>query len=212
VVVAQEIEFPVPSPQLHHVRVDPAVPELFFCGDLRGYGWCFRKGDVLNIGLGRNDAKNLVPHVRRFCQFLAESGKVGCEIPANFAGHAYRLYELARPTLTFDGGLLVGDAAGLAYPQSGEGIRPAVESGLLAADVISQVWDRVSRDDLHPYEQRVLARLGPPRAGGITGYLPAAWLRFLGVRLLATRWFSQHVVMDRWFLHAGQPALSGRLN
>ena len=32
--------------------------------------------------------------------------------------------------------LLVGDAAGLAYPQSGEGIRPAIESGLLAAATI----------------------------------------------------------------------------
>jgi flavin-dependent dehydrogenase len=28
--------------------------------------------------------------------------------------------------------LLIGDAAGLAYPESGEGIRPAVESGLIA--------------------------------------------------------------------------------
>ena len=29
--------------------------------------------------------------------------------------------------------LLIGDAAGLAYPESGEGIRPAIESGRLAA-------------------------------------------------------------------------------
>ena len=33
----------------------------------------------------------------------------------------------------------VGDAAGLAYPQSGEGIRPAVESGLMAATVVLPV-------------------------------------------------------------------------
>ena len=35
-----------------------------------------------------------------------------------------------------DGILLAEDSAGLAYSQSGEGIRPAVESGLLAADMI----------------------------------------------------------------------------
>jgi flavin-dependent dehydrogenase len=32
--------------------------------------------------------------------------------------------------------VLIGDAAGLAYAQSGEGIRPAIESGLLAAGAI----------------------------------------------------------------------------
>ena len=35
-----------------------------------------------------------------------------------------------------DGVVLIGDAAGVADPQSGEGIRQAIESGLLAADTI----------------------------------------------------------------------------
>ena len=29
----------------------------------------------------------------------------------------------------------------------------------------------------------------------------------LAARLLATQWFARHVVIDRWFLHAQQPAL-----
>lgn len=33
------------------------MPELYFCNDMQGYGWCFRKGDYLNIGLGRLDPR-----------------------------------------------------------------------------------------------------------------------------------------------------------
>ncbi|MEJ0047557.1 MAG: hypothetical protein WDN04_16615 [Rhodospirillales bacterium] len=33
--------------------------------------------------------------------------------------------------------MLVGDALGLAYARSGEGIRPAVESALLAAEIVA---------------------------------------------------------------------------
>ena len=39
--------------------------------------------------------------------------------------------------------LLIGDAAGLAYKQSGEGIRPAIESGLLAAQAILAAQGRL---------------------------------------------------------------------
>jgi flavin-dependent dehydrogenase len=39
-----------------------------------------------------------------------------------------------------EGFILIEDAAGLAYPYSGEGIRTAVESALLAADTI--IWPR----------------------------------------------------------------------
>src|SRR3569833_1101145 len=35
------------------------TPELYFCADLQGYGWIFRKGDYLNIGLGREDNHHL---------------------------------------------------------------------------------------------------------------------------------------------------------
>ena len=42
----------------------------------------------------------------------------------------------ARP-LVDDGVLWIGDAAGLAYAESGEGIRPGVESGIMAARVIA---------------------------------------------------------------------------
>jgi flavin-dependent dehydrogenase len=207
VVAAQEIEFAPPAEDLARGTLDPAVPELFFCPDLEGYGWCFRKGDYLNIGLGRTDRENLSTHVREFVDFLRARGKISGEIPARFHGHAYQLYERTQPVLCDDGALLVGDAAGLAYPQSGEGIRPAVESGLLAARVIAEAAGDYARDALAAYSGRLTERLGTPRPRAASDWLPASWLRLLAARLLASKQFARRVVIERWFLHMHDPAL-----
>ena len=207
VVAAQEIEFAVDDDSLARGSVRAEVPELFFCRDLIGYGWCFRKENYLNIGLGRLDAKDLGGHVREFCDFLRERGKIACELPARFHGHAYQLYERVQPRLVNEGALLIGDAAGLAYPQSGEGIRPAVESGLIAARVIQEAQGRYAAESLAPYGERIRERFGPPAGGSVTDWLPNSWLRYLGAKLLASRWYAKSVVLDRWFLHRGVPAL-----
>jgi geranylgeranyl reductase family protein len=208
VVAAQEIEFEVPAEDLHRVRIDPEVPELFFCDDLKGYGWCFRKGNYLNIGLGKIDSRQLSRHVTEFCEFLRGREKVCCDIPARFHGHAYQLYERSEPKLIDDRVLLIGDSAGLAYPQSGEGIRPAVESGLMAAEAILAAGGDFRSGRLEPYRRRITARFGRPRAKGPTDWLPAGGLQFLASRLMASRWFARRVVLDRWFLHASEAALS----
>ena len=65
VVSAQETEFALTPEQARTCRVDPDVPEIFFTRDLRGYGWVFRKGDYINIGLGRQGNDKLGAHVGR---------------------------------------------------------------------------------------------------------------------------------------------------
>jgi flavin-dependent dehydrogenase len=105
----------------------------------------------------------------------------------------------------------VGDAAGLAYVQSGEGIRPAVESALLASSIVAQCHDGFGNDQLQPYADRLVQRFGPrdghdPAAAGAMG-LPATWKRGLAARLLATPWFARHWVLNRWFFHVDQPRL-----
>jgi geranylgeranyl reductase family protein len=206
VVAAQEVEFIAPADAARGY-IDAETPELYFCDDLLGYGWCFRKGDYLNIGLGRVAAKNLTRHVEAFVAYLREQGRFDGELPVRFHGHAYQLYERTPPKLIDDGALLVGDAAGLAYPQSGEGIRPAVESALMAAEVVLDAGGRFGREQLQPYKQSVLARFGPPRRSNMAELLPLNWLQFVGRRLMATRWFARRVVLEKWFLHMAQPAL-----
>ena len=74
-VAAQEIEFKMDSQQLADCQVAGELPELFFTPDLKGYGWLFRKGDYLNIGLGREDKHKLSGHVEQFCEYLKQIGR-----------------------------------------------------------------------------------------------------------------------------------------
>ncbi|MEJ2685715.1 MAG: NAD(P)/FAD-dependent oxidoreductase [Gammaproteobacteria bacterium] len=209
VVAAKEIEFRMDDAQRDSCRVQAEVPELYFCDDLMGYGWCFRKGDYLNIGLGREDNHKLGERLQAFCAYLAGQGRIPADIPGRFHGHAYLLYGHGPREVVDDGVLLVGDAAGLAYPQSGEGIRPAVESGLLAADTIVAAGGDYGRERLAPYRDRLVRRFGEGSAGA-ADRLPAGLRAFLAGRLLANRWFTRHVVLDRWFLHRSQPTLTLR--
>jgi flavin-dependent dehydrogenase len=78
-------------------------------------------------------------------------------------GHAYHLYDHASPVLGDDGVLLVGDAAGLACAQSGEGIRPAFESGLIAAGVMLGASENDGCKFLQTYQPRLEGQLGKPR-------------------------------------------------
>jgi len=207
-VLAQEIEFEMTPRQREACRVDSAVPELYFCRDLLGYGWAFRKGDWLNVGLGREDPDRLTSHVEAFCNALVSGGRIPADMPRKLNGHAYLLYAHTVRRVHDDGVLLVGDAAGLAYPESGEGIRPAVESGLMAATVIVEAEGDYGASRLARYEDRLAERFGSRRPGTTATDLLPSWVkRTLAHRLLATEWFARHVVMDRWFLHRDQPAL-----
>ncbi len=204
-VIAQEVEFEMDEQQQRECAVEAEIPELYFYDDLKGYAWCVRKGNFLNIGLGREDSHNVTGHVQSFVGRLKETGKVPENTPANFRGHAYRLYQGARPTLVHDGAMLIGDAAGLAYPKSGEGIRPAVESALAAAEVILSAHGDYERAGLLRYPFLLAARLG--KGGGSSDIVPQAVKRFITRRLMESSWFSRHILLDRWFLNAHQPAL-----
>jgi len=212
VISAQEIEFLLPPEGGGECDIDRDVVQIYFCADLKGYGWCFPKGDYLNVGLGREDNHRLAEHVERFCLWLRERGAIPRKLPGKFNGHAYLLYPASRRHLAADAALLIGDAAGLAYPQSGEGIGPAVESGLMAAEVILHAARDYRQQNLEPYVRRVIGRFGKRnlRRSG-SSWLPQEFRQKLGSRLLASQWFASHVVIDRWFLHAGPRALRSAL-
>lgn len=204
-VAAKEIEFEMNDGQRAACLVQADTPELYFSADLKGYGWCFRKGNFLNIGLGRRDSHRLSEHLDAFCEFLLRDGRIPARIPTAFHGHAYQLYGHAPRKIADDGVLLIGDAAGLAYPESGEGIRPAIESALLAAATIAQAHGDYRLSNLGNYPSRLEQRFGP--AAPANANLPGAMRRFLAGVLLHSHWLTRHVVLDRWFLHCGQAAL-----
>ena len=203
-VLAREIEFEMTPEQQRGCAVRPDLPALLFARDLRGYGWVMRKGDWLNVGLGRQEGRDLSRRAEEFLTWLAATGRVPVGVPRRLRGHAYLLNAESPRPLAAEGVLLVGDAAGLAYARSGEGIRPAVESGLLAAHAIAAGIRRPPVEMARAYARAVLARFGArpgrPRPG-LTGPLPERWRGGLAHHALASPWFARRVVVDRWFLH-----------
>ena len=209
IVTAQEVEFELDPRQRRACAVEPELPELTFSEDLRGYGWVVRKGDFLNVGLGRQDPRGLASHVEGFLRELDRQGKLPPGAPTRLRGHAYRLYGAQRRRVVGDGVLLLGDSAGLADPRSGEGIRPAIESGLLAAGIIVRADGDYSRARLEGYADALAERFG--RAAGRpspSGWIPRRLRPWLAGQLLASPWFARSVVLDRWFLHRAERALA----
>ncbi len=204
VVTAQEIEFELTEDDLAGVRAEGSIPELLFCRDLSGYGWCFRKGNFLNIGLGSTDPKQLKPWLARLTDQLLSQKTIARPVPGRLHGHAYRLACRDNRPVIGEGVVLLGDAAGLAQPQSGEGIRPAVESGLRAAQVILDAQGNYQTDRLAPYQDWIRQRdraIGlPPRRGNLSTRLRVG----LGRYLMQTRWFTRRILLDRWFLDRGR--------
>lgn len=207
VVQAQEVEFLMSTDQQRDCAVSPTVPELYFCPDMKGYGWCFRKGNYLNVGLGREGEQHLGDHRERFLQYLREAGRMNFPVPGHFKGHAYRLYGRTKRQIVSDRMLLVGDAWGLAFPKSGEGIRPAIESGLLAADVIRGSSGEFSQENLQSYADAIQARYGKAGGTSFLDHLPGAAVNAVARGLLRSQSFTRHLLIDRWFLHRNQPEL-----
>jgi flavin-dependent dehydrogenase len=193
-VVAQEIEFLATDDQTGSAT---GVPELFFCDDLGGYGWCVPKGAYLNVGLGHRDPAQMRVYLAELIQLLERRGALHTEPAPRWHGHAYLAAGAGVRPLVGDGLMLVGDSAGLAYPKSGEGIGPAVESGRLAAETLIEARGRVDRDALAPYARRMLRLYPPSPARSELAHRARA---IVGRALLKSAVFARHVLLDRWFL------------
>ncbi len=209
VVGAQEFEIRMTPQQAERSPVRGHTPQLYFCPDLAGYAWVVRKGDWLNVGIGRRGPRKLAGHFGRFLAAMVREGVLEEDLArARPNGHAYLLYPHAARPLVADNAMLIGDAAGLAYPESGEGIRPAVESALLAAAAIQCCSGQYSRDRLEAYASAIGDRYGArkERAGAPAPH-PGLLEQFAAAMFMRTRWFTREIVTRRWFLHEHVAAL-----
>jgi flavin-dependent dehydrogenase len=203
-ITAQEIEFE--DQTCAASRDSVPAPGLYFCEDLKGYGWCFRKGRYVNIGFGREESGGLAQSMRDFWSWLVEVGQAPAGMRPRFQGHAYLSRAQSTRPLFDEGVLLIGDSAGLADPVSGEGIRPAIESALLAARIVQASAGIYSRDRLSGYAELIGGHFGARGPRGASS-LPACIRTTLARFLMKSAWLTRHVVLDRGFLHANVPAL-----
>jgi geranylgeranyl reductase family protein len=122
-----------------------------------GYGWVFPKGDHLNVGVGawKYAAFTLRPKLAGLCARYGFDpygleGLRGHHLPVRVPGST-----IARGPVA-----VVGDAAGLVDPLSGEGIHMAFMSGRLAAKAALRMLAGEA-DDLSAYQRAVERRLQP---------------------------------------------------
>ena len=127
-----------------------------------GYGWVFPKGDHVNVGVGgyAGEGPRLREHLRRLCE------EHGIDPAAATDTRGYRLpmrtpeSRLARGTAA-----VIGDAAGLVDPFSGDGMYEAfLSSQLVAAAAVDVLAGRAA--GLEPYEEAVARRITPLTAAG----------------------------------------------
>lgn len=158
-----------------------------------GYGWLFPKGDHLNIGVAT--AHHLGPSLRRRLERLTRA--YGFELAAMWGLRGYHL-PIRHPDapLVDQNIVLVGDAAGLLDPLSGEGIYSAVWSGQAVAPHLAAYLGGETQD-LSGYRRDVeqvlvpelrtahrwadLAHVAPAIAAAMLHYAPGVWTGLCGL-------------------------------
>lgn len=199
-VAARVAEFSMRPEEARACRAVAGCPELYFFPGLDGYAWCVRKGDWLNVGLGWLGGGRREAEEDAFLDALRRTGRLGPSRRLEFAGHAYLLRSRSLRPAGGPGVMLAGDAAGLAAESSGEGIGPAIESGLLAAQAMLDARLQPARLRVDDYARALARRFGP--AGQDCAAHPATWLERQAARCAVTGpRFLRRSFLERRFLH-----------
>ena len=132
-----------------------------------GYGWLFPAApDVVNIGIGlattgrtgsQASRLNVKSVYTQFVRQLLRTGRLEEMEPCSRLIGAPLRMGLAPEDVIVPGALLVGDAAGLVSPLTGEGIAQALASGELAADSIHHAL-RNGHREARTYPSRLARR------------------------------------------------------
>jgi geranylgeranyl reductase family protein len=203
VVIAQESETRLSPERIESLGPWWEAPELYVEPDLKGYGWFFPKGDVLNVGVGcvAGPGADLPRRRDALVSALRAAGRLPADLAIEpFRGHAYVVRRRAPRQLAGDRFCLVGDAAGLARDLSGEGIGPAIKSGILAAEAVEARLRHGA--PLDAYAAAVVRRYGTGEAGWLGRQLariPDSWARACVRAILNTEVTRRHVVFGRIF-------------
>jgi len=118
-----------------------------------GYGWVFPKDGYLSCGVGSWSASERLPTA--LDTYLQSALPLGSVLSQVRRGHPIPIYDGPTPIGT-SRACLVGDAASLVDPIMGEGIRFAIWSGHIAAELIlEQLAGETPLDDGSEYARRI---------------------------------------------------------
>jgi hypothetical protein len=172
--LAWDSRYTAVSQRAYACGIDGDIGEAAFYFDdefFPGYGWMFPMGrGVVNLGVGilSETAERLSINIPKlFEEFLSKLKRThhrcaNLELIRRPIGGIVKTYGGAGPNY-FSGGLLIGDAGSFVDPMTGEGITPAMDSALIAADVIENALSsgRTDAEFLSAYEARFRAYFDP---------------------------------------------------
>jgi flavin-dependent dehydrogenase len=179
VAIAQEVpveyatSLEKPSPLLRSPKEPCRV--WFFYEGIPGYAWYLPKaGGTVNVGIGgkalaiRRPGRTLLSYWRQFLHYLLQEGLLDTAfvseptIQNRPPTHGYYLWE--GPRILKEGNAFVlGDAAGLATADMGEGIANAVCSGILVAQAIGDMSKGKGTVSLHQTPGKLRSGIGVHR-------------------------------------------------
>lgn len=134
-----------------------------------GYGWVFPKGDHANIGVGGYLSQG--PRLRDELARLCRVHGVDPARLRDIRGWRLPIRRAGAPSVS-GRALLVGDAAGLVDPLSGDGMFEAFTSSRLASEAVMDALAR-REETLEPYAAALEATIAP--------HLTASWATKLAV-------------------------------
>ena len=155
--IAIEVEAEVGSSAVREICGEPSGYDadllfLYFGGLSHGFVWCFPKQSVLSLGaccIQDKGGELRLAYKKWYAAFKDEydiEPRILSDTAARFPVKRARNIVKGRT-------VLVGDAAGLVDPFTGEGIPEAVESGILAASALSKAVKEANPRSLREYEK-----------------------------------------------------------
>ncbi|HCI56039.1 MAG TPA: hypothetical protein DFI01_08965 [Bacteroidales bacterium] len=170
---------------------------VYFSAEPSGYAWCFPKSDLYTIGIGApvNRNKNLKQSFMRFCKSIGQEDDpqkiTGAMIPfGKYVKHPCK-----------DNIILVGDAAGLVDPITGEGLYFAFRSSQLAARAIMKNIDTGCKLDEVYYKQiielqKIIRNANLFKALLFNGFNRKYFLGRIGGKFHITRYFIKNILAN----------------
>jgi geranylgeranyl reductase family protein len=128
-----------------------------------GYGWVFPKGDHVNVGVGGWEREG--PRLRKLLQRICEAHGLADAPLTELRGHRLPLRR-RESRLARGRAALVGDAAGLVDPLTGDGMYEAFYSARLASEAVVELLAGRAQS-LEPYARAL--------TGGLSGLISASW-------------------------------------
>lgn len=137
----------------------PAI-ELFFNLVSWGYGWCFPKKNGFSIGIGcrMDKQENLKQSWEKLISLIEVEKGVKLDTSNRVQYRVPLGSRLNRSTARRS--MIIGDAAGLASPLTGEGVSFAVQSGILAANIAVEAVEMKSPLHIAKYDDQLKKSIG----------------------------------------------------